>query len=744
MILRLARRVKKGIPLLVDMRAVSASGLFVRDWYLAQNPDVAKASVNPLAHYLCRGGFEGRDPSPHFDSDWYLAENPDVALAAINPLIHYLRWGGFEGRDPSPHFDSDGYLAENLSVAKAGVNPLVHYLRWGASEGRVAKTSGSWKKEQHSAARVAEAPVARQGALVRNRRPRVVFVSGESYPPGHRHRIVNIAACLAPRFFETVLLRGEELPERLGEIAGADIVWIWRAAWSEQVARLLQAARREGAKIVFDVDDLMFRPELAKTQIIDGIRSQGLSEAEVEDFYGRVQRVLAQADHCTTPTFPLARETRDLWKPTTVIPNGFDRNMLEASRSAHETQKTIPDDGLIRIGYAAGSRTHQRDLAVASQSLAAALSENPNARLVLFRKAVELSEIPELEKLADQIEWRDLVPVDKLAFEYARFDINLAPLEVGNAFCEAKSELKFFEAALAGVPTIASPTKPFKDAIRHGETGFLANSDDEWYTCLCKLIQDKQLRERTAERAYREVLWRYGPERRSLLVTRLINRLLAPFPLASDLFRLETDSEASGQPPEIDVPEYSLIYQSARRSLSRVSVVIPLFNYGKFLGEALESVRHQSIRNLDVIIVDDRSTDDSVAVARTWLEHHASEFNMVALLQNRQNSKLGPTRNAAISFSDTEFFFPLDPDNLLLPDCIEKCLAMLDETGAGFAYPTLQYFGNQSGTSAAYEYDPAIFQSGNYIDAMALIRKACWIGGLRVLVQNGAQRLFWC
>jgi glycosyltransferase involved in cell wall biosynthesis len=120
-----------------------------------------------------------------------------------------------------------------------------------------------------------------------------------------------------------------------------------------------------------------------------------------------------------------------------------------------------------------------------------------------------------LRALEDKIEWRNFVPLERLAEEVARFDINLAPLEVGNPFCEAKSELKFFEAALAGVVTIAFPTGPFRRAIRHGETGFLAETQREWHDALTKLVGDPALRRRVSAQAHRDVLWSFGPERRT-------------------------------------------------------------------------------------------------------------------------------------------------------------------------------------------------------------------------------------
>src|SRR5260370_314746 len=89
---------------------VRKSRLFDTSYYLEQNPDVAKAGVNPLHHYLRRGAAEGRDPHPLFDTSYYLEQNPDVAKAGVNPLFHYLRHGAAEGRDPHPSFDTSYYL----------------------------------------------------------------------------------------------------------------------------------------------------------------------------------------------------------------------------------------------------------------------------------------------------------------------------------------------------------------------------------------------------------------------------------------------------------------------------------------------------------------------------------------------------------------------------------------------------------------------------------------------------------
>jgi hypothetical protein len=119
-------------------------GAFDATYYLAQYPDVARAAAaaggDPdsfaFAHYLRYGAAEGRDPDAYFSTTGYLAANPDVAEAGLNPLLHYEAYGWREGRNPSALFDTKAYLAANPDVAAAGIDPLAHYLQYGLAEHR--------------------------------------------------------------------------------------------------------------------------------------------------------------------------------------------------------------------------------------------------------------------------------------------------------------------------------------------------------------------------------------------------------------------------------------------------------------------------------------------------------------------------------------------------------------------------------------------------------------------------------
>jgi hypothetical protein len=119
-----------------ERRVILSSGLFDGDWYLAQNPDVRVASINPLLHYVRHGAAEGRNPNPQFNANRYLAQNPDVRAAGINPLLHYIRHGAAEGRNPNPQLNANWHLAQNLDVQAADIKPLLPHVQSGPPEGR--------------------------------------------------------------------------------------------------------------------------------------------------------------------------------------------------------------------------------------------------------------------------------------------------------------------------------------------------------------------------------------------------------------------------------------------------------------------------------------------------------------------------------------------------------------------------------------------------------------------------------
>ena len=116
--------------------------------YLAAHPHIARAGINPLLHALARrrAGREGEGeaaalPKPDtaeahrlarrlVDGAFYLAGNPDLAAAGVDPVDHYMASGWREGREPAPQFDTLAYCLTR-GITFATQNPLVHYVLHG-------------------------------------------------------------------------------------------------------------------------------------------------------------------------------------------------------------------------------------------------------------------------------------------------------------------------------------------------------------------------------------------------------------------------------------------------------------------------------------------------------------------------------------------------------------------------------------------------------------------------------------
>ena len=215
----------------------------------------------------------------------------------------------------------------------------------------------------------------------------IVYVSGEPDTPGHQYRVARYVAAAEANDCSVVWMRGDELPQRIGELFYADVLIVWRMKWNDHLGTAVEMMRQRRKRVVFDVDDLMVDPDLAQIEIIDGIRSQSLTEDAVRESYSAIRDTMLSADVCFATTEELALHMRKWGKVVHVLPNGFDYHAHNLSRQAARRWRRERADSLIRLGYACGSRTHQRDLGVAIEAIAGLLREIPECRLVLYRTA---------------------------------------------------------------------------------------------------------------------------------------------------------------------------------------------------------------------------------------------------------------------------------------------------------------------------------------------------------------------
>ncbi len=353
--------------------------------------------------------------------------------------------------------------------------------------------------------------------------PTVWFVSGCAGDT-RRYRVFHQAEALWLAGWNTRLRpveRGGLADLRLG---GEDVVICHRVEWSPAIAGLIEHARNVGCAVLYDCDDLIFEPR-AVAGLPDLAPLPGQRPRPAAEVAAACRRALDCCDGVLVPTAYLAARVRSLGKPVVVVPNALS---LEQLRLARQVQPS-PSGDRLTIGYVSGTPTHDRDFAVAQEALQRLLRQNDRLWLRLHGY---LTLDDSWRGLLDRVERVPYVSWRRLLAATAELDVNLAPLVMGDPFCESKSELKYFEAGIVGVPTVASATGAYREAIEHGRSGLLARSAEDWYAMLQGLLEDPEEREAMGLQARADVMARYLTDGRGAALTRAIRSLCQGRPVA--------------------------------------------------------------------------------------------------------------------------------------------------------------------------------------------------------------------
>ncbi len=125
-----------------------------------------------------------------------------------------------------------------------------------------------------------------------------------------------------------------------------------------------------------------------------------------------------------------------------------------------------------------------------------------------------------------------------------------------------------------------------------------------------------------------------------------------------------------------------------------VSVIIPVYNASAHLEETMNSVFSQTYNKIEIVLVDDCSTDSSAQIISKKQDEHT---NIVYYKQER-NRGAGMARNKALEIAKGQFIAFLDADDLWLPEKISKQLALMKETGSPFSYTAIEMIDENGST----------------------------------------------
>lgn len=145
-----------------------------------------------------------------------------------------------------------------------------------------------------------------------------------------------------------------------------------------------------------------------------------------------------------------------------------------------------------------------------------------------------------------------------------------------------------------------------------------------------------------------------------------------------------------------------------------ISVIIPALNEGKVLPRTLESIFAQTVKAIEVIYINDGSTDNTDEAIKPYLDH-------VIYIKHEENLANQIRRNEGIAASHGEYIFVCDADIVMRRDCLEKMLCALEaHPEASFAYSSFRWGWK---IFKSHPFDPGLLRNMNYINTASLVRR---------------------
>lgn len=175
--------------------------------------------------------------------------------------------------------------------------------------------------------------------------------------------------------------------------------------------------------------------------------------------------------------------------------------------------------------------------------------------------------------------------------------------------------------------------------------------------------------------------------------------------------------------------------------MEKVSVIMPCFNDGAYIEEAVASVRAQTYENIELIIIDDGSDD-----AKTLEIIQRIQADGVTILHTDHLRPAG-ARNAGIAASTGKYILPLDSDDRIEPVYIARAVEVMEnDENIGVVYCHADLFGEESGSWELPDYSLDKMLLDNVVFVTSLFRREDWekVGGFRTTMKHGMEDYdFW-
>jgi glycosyltransferase involved in cell wall biosynthesis len=699
-------------PFAREVKLIRQSGLLDAAYYVQQYPDVGSSGMDPIDHFVRHGWPEGRNPSMTFDTRYYMRRYMEGETG--NPLMHYLASGRSAGNFTSAEYEAEwrrqrrasalrrvsararrAWQVSRIMVASRGglfatarraigravehgpAHVLASARRQAIQTGQGLAVTGAASHEAGPGAAHGVAAGARTGPALTN--CRVLFVGCDGLVAGSQVLLLNVIKWLRAHTdvdVGTILLRGGEL---VSEYAAHGPLIVWSELEAQMPDR---AQRRAHLDRHFGKVDVVYGNTALAAGTYEELSELGVPiishvhelEASIRAYVPpraveAMQRLTTHYIACSPPVAENLVLNHGAAREALSTINAFIENRAPAAHSRRDLRQAlgVPADAFLVVG---GGTIYQRkgvdlfvETAIRCKERGIANAQfvwvgpqhwdnDPPSRALMPWRDIE-SRIA-AHGLGEAIRFVGAKPNPRDYFAAA--DVFYLPSR------EDPFPLVCLEAAQAGTPIVCfegtggMPDFVGADAgvvVPHLDTGAAADA-------IVRLGRNEAQRMALGTRARAKVT------------------------------QLHTDDSA--------VPEIVNVIHRVAGTSPMVSVIVPVYNQRPFLERRLESILAQRFRDIEVIIVDDASTDGSRELALTYGRHP-----QVRVICNEQNSG-SPFRQWArgIECAQGHFAWIAEGDDDCDPAFLWELLPIMQDPAVALAYSDSEVIDEEGRTTGCY------------------------------------------
>ena len=434
-----------------------------------------------------------------------------------------------------------------------------------------------------------------------NRYGHIVLLANQDLQQCKHYRVEQKVRQLKLAGIEAIVCDQHDTTRFQEYIVGARAVIFYRVAAFPNIIRAIIAAKASEIPTYYDIDDLIFDSEFYP-DTFESYESQISKTEYVGLMYGVPLFFYAMSlcDYGIASTPALANRMEPVvgMHRCFVLRNGLDdRNAIAADLG----DKPLRQKKGVTIFYGSGTKAHNADFnELAGPAIIEAMQKYEDVRLVIVG---HLKLRPEFDLLIDRINFVNFInDVNEYWCLLSAADINLAVL-ASSVMSDCKSEIKWLEAAIVGVPSIVSNTRTYRELLEHGVDALVVETTEDWRRALTQLIEGEQLRLRVGSAARSKALADYSLES----AARTLENIFGPGKPS------KAEVAASKSPRAISIGNTNAARQAKRKI--RVLLCHVFFSPQTFGGatRVVEDNVNYFIENCDDIDVRIFTTDEGVS-----------------------------------------------------------------------------------------------------------------------------------